>query len=292
MSKNTFIIKIINEVDFFKHYLVQSVVINDSQETFLLLSNKKILDTESLRMYLIDNALNVYTNKEITSLIIKIDACISMYQRYKLLSIENTSCEYNYEGKGRALVFGRTKYTIVIKGAFWKSDKKEFDERISEFKYLNHFSIGGLILRLNQIKDILALEILSQNEDIISANNDEKTLINSTKLTLNNSIEASAINTKIIFDANHFNQKAYELFLYLVDNYKKDGKIKYINIFEFMRKGIDKKKYVFRFTQKDYKAFIISNYDVEIKKYQVAEFLYEDVEKGILNSHEQQFDGR
>jgi hypothetical protein len=59
-----------------------------------------------------------------------------------------------------------------------------------------------------------------------------------------------------------------------------------------MKKGIDKKKYVFRFIQKDYKAFIISEYDVEIKKFKVAEFLYEDAEKGILNSHEQQFDGR
>jgi hypothetical protein len=93
------------------------------------------------------------------------------------------------------------------------------------------------------------------------------------------------------FDPNHFNQKSYDLFLYLVENYEKNGKIKFINIFEFMRKSIDKNKYPFKFTQEKYTAFILKNYKSEIKKYAVADG-YEYDEKPFLKSHEQQFDGR
>jgi hypothetical protein len=94
------------------------------------------------------------------------------------------------------------------------------------------------------------------------------------------------------FDPNHFNQKSYDLFLYLVEYYTKEGKVKYSNIFEFMRKSIDKNKYVFRFTQEQYRAFLLSNYGIVTAKIKVAAFLYEDEEKPALNSHEQQFDGR
>jgi hypothetical protein len=93
------------------------------------------------------------------------------------------------------------------------------------------------------------------------------------------------------FDPNHFNQKSYDLFLCLVENYSKKGKVKYINIFEFMRKSIDKDKYPFKFTQEKYTAFILLNYEIEIKKYAVADG-YEYDEKPFLKSHEQQFDGR
>jgi hypothetical protein len=94
------------------------------------------------------------------------------------------------------------------------------------------------------------------------------------------------------FDPNHFNQKGYELFLYLVENYDKKGNIKFINIYEFMKKSPDKTEYGFRFTQQKYTAFILSNYGIEIKKYKVADFKYIDVEKPILNGHEQRFSGR
>lgn len=93
------------------------------------------------------------------------------------------------------------------------------------------------------------------------------------------------------FNPNHFNQKSYDLFLYLVENYEKNGKIKFINIFEFMRKSIAKNKYAFKFTQEKYTAFILLNYKIEIKKYAVADG-YEYDEIPFLNSHEQQFDGR
>ncbi|MCW2120548.1 two-component SAPR family response regulator [Flavobacterium sp. 7A] len=125
---------------------------------------------------------------------------------------------------------------------------------------------------------------------------DKYKTINSQNITNSNDTNIKANeeteNKKQTFNVNHFNQKGYELFLYLVENYEKEGKVKYNNIFKFMKNEIDKKKYVFRFFQKDFKVFLISNYNVEIKKFQVAQFQYEDTEIGILNSLERQFDGR
>jgi len=91
------------------------------------------------------------------------------------------------------------------------------------------------------------------------------------------------------FNPNHFNKDCYDLFLYLVENYEKKGKIKYINIFEFMKKSIDKNKYSFRFTQETYRIFIKDKYDIDIINYKVAQFKYYDEEKPALNSFEQQF---
>jgi hypothetical protein len=169
MSEKNIILRIIEEVHYFKHHLLQSVVINDVQQTFLFLSSEKILDFNSLREYLLEKKINKFTKNEITTLMAKIDACLGLQEKYSKLPIEDCTYEYNYEGKGRALVFGRLKHTIVIKGAFWKSNSTEFDERISEFRYLNHFGIGGLMLRLRQIKDILAAESYFVNEDIFSS---------------------------------------------------------------------------------------------------------------------------
>ena len=86
------------------------------------------------------------------------------------------------------------------------------------------------------------------------------------------------------FNPNQFNQKTNDLFLYLIDNYDKNGKIKFINIFEFMKKDIDKSKYVFRFTQETYKNHIFKNYNTEIKKFAIAEYIYKESEKPLLNS--------
>ena len=59
-----------------------------------------------------------------------------------------------------------------------------------------------------------------------------------------------------------------------------------------MKKEIDKENLMFRFTQKTYTKFILSKYGIELKKFKVADFLYEDEEKSVLHSHEQRFNGR
>jgi hypothetical protein len=90
------------------------------------------------------------------------------------------------------------------------------------------------------------------------------------------------------FDPNNFNNSCYNLFCYLVENYKKKGKIKFINIYYFLKDEVSKDKYSFYFIQDDYNQFIKSNYDIEIKKFQKAMFDF-DEQKRVLNALEEQF---
>lgn len=91
-----------------------------------------------------------------------------------------------------------------------------------------------------------------------------------------------------IFSRNHWNKNAFNLFNYLDDNYEKKGKIKYINIFKFL-KNADKKRYAFNFTEDTFRAFIFNLKELKITKFATAEFAYYDKELPILNSFEELF---
>ena len=95
---------------------------------------------------------------------------------------------------------------------------------------------------------------------------------------------------RVDFDPNHFNKKGYDLFLYLVENYtiKEEQKIKYINIWYFLKRKVRKDIYSFSFTQEKYVKFILENYSIEIKKFAKAQYDF-DEQVNILNSHEDQF---
>lgn len=92
--------------------------------------------------------------------------------------------------------------------------------------------------------------------------------------------------TKKEYNSSQFNDHTYKLFCHIVDEYKKDGNIKFINIWYFLKRDIDKTKYkniLFNFTQTKYKEFV-KKYDVEIKKFKKADFKYKDDEVGILQN--------
>ncbi len=99
-------------------------------------------------------------------------------------------------------------------------------------------------------------------------------------------------NDKIIdqnFNRNHWNANCFQLFHYLVGNYDKKGKIKYINIFYFLKNHVDKNKYAFGFTIEQYKEYIQTHFEIQLTKFEKAE--YEFVEKviPILSGFEQDF---
>ncbi|MEC5165155.1 hypothetical protein RCH18_000880 [Flavobacterium sp. PL11] len=289
MNKNNIVLKTIKEVHFFKHHLLSAIVLNDYKKTFLLLSQKRILDIELLKNYLIENKLNDFAKKEIDNLINKIDACLDLEKSYRKLPIEDCNYKYEYEGKGCVSGNGGIKFILVVKGSFLKSDNKTFDEKEPNFKYINAFNIGLLVLRLRDIKSLFEIDIKQPELEAMEPIRKDLRDTKATESAISEPQQPNRNNNK--FDPNHFNQKGYDLFLYLVENYEKKGKIKFINIFEFMKKSIDKKKYAFKFTQEKYTAFIFLNYKIEIKKYAVADG-YEYDEIPFLNSHEQQFDGR
>ncbi|MBV6484256.1 MAG: hypothetical protein KFKLKKLM_00750 [Flavobacteriales bacterium] len=88
------------------------------------------------------------------------------------------------------------------------------------------------------------------------------------------------------YNTSQFNENTYKLFCHIVDEYKKGGNIKFINIWYFLKKDIDKtknKNILFNFSQKTYKEFV-KKYGIEIKKFKKADFKYEEDELGILQN--------
>lgn len=87
---------------------------------------------------------------------------------------------------------------------------------------------------------------------------------------------------------NHFNKECYNLFLYLVDNYNKRDKIKFINIFYYLTYYVDKHLYFFKFTQEKYTEFILDKFSVEPKSFKKDVF-DNSPEMHALSSHEEAF---
>jgi hypothetical protein len=181
----------------------------------------------------------------------------------------------------------------------YETKKKEYFLEWLEFSFLNELKLS---IKKNNIPNGRFLsESIDKHNEIIKQKIDfiekwillkkEESKLNiltepkAIDLSYTTAIEKKQINN---FDANHFNNDCYNLFCYLVDNYKKKGKIKFINIYYYLKDEVIKDKYSFRFIQNEYTEFIKENYKVEIKKYQKATFDF-DEQKRVLNSLEEQF---
>jgi hypothetical protein len=147
--------------------------------------------------------------------------------------------------------------------------KNDFDEVLTE---------------LQNSVDLKEVEILMKSSEIVNTEPQQSNIIESKVSSLND----LKINND--FNANHFNQNCYDLFLYLVDNYTlKDEKIiKYINIWYYLKRNVKKDIYTFSLTQIKYSQFIKEKYTINIRKFAKAEFDF-DAQVSVLNSLEQQF---
>jgi hypothetical protein len=132
-------------------------------------------------------------------------------------------------------------------------------------------------------KILKLLEVNNEELNEVIKNNPSKT-----SLTLE---------SKKMFDPNHFNFAGYELFSYLIENYtaKKEQKIKYINIYYYMLNEIPKNSvlgsmYTFNFTQDKFKQYMLENYSIELKKMATAEYDFQ-TQIRVLNSLEMDFRG-
>lgn len=124
--------------------------------------------------------------------------------------------------------------------------------------------------------------IYLENLDTINRHYQKLLGITNESSFLNESNQSLAINP------NNFNAKCYDLFLYLVDNYDKRDKIKFINIFYYLTYYADKNTYFFKFTQNSYTAFILQKYSVEPKSFKKDVF-DNSSEMYTLSSHEEVF---
>lgn len=91
-----------------------------------------------------------------------------------------------------------------------------------------------------------------------------------------------------VCNPNHWNERTFELFNYLIDNYEKNGKVKFINIYKFIN-DLDSQAYAIRFTHNTYKSFILENFGVKLTKIEVSRYEYESKEMPILRSWEELF---
>lgn len=96
------------------------------------------------------------------------------------------------------------------------------------------------------------------------------------------------IQSKTKFNPNHFNQKGFDLYNYLIENYSQIGKRKYINIYHFLKKHTNKSIYTFNFTENKYKDYALTYHTIELKNMTTADYKFEN-EKSTLNSLEEQF---
>jgi len=91
------------------------------------------------------------------------------------------------------------------------------------------------------------------------------------------------------FNKNHWNKECFNLFLYLIDNYEKKGKIKFINIFYYLTNHVKKEKYAFNQTIEIYTIFIKSKYNIQLTTFRTAQYDFRNREIPILNGLEGDF---
>jgi hypothetical protein len=131
----------------------------------------------------------------------------------------------------------------------------------------------------------LQSNILNTN-DLGNFCSDDLELNESIKKTSNE--ESVDLEIKKASISNYFNKNCYDLFLYLVENYEKKDKVKFINIFYYLNYYADKNSYHFKFTQEIYSLFIKKNYSIVPKSFKKAVF-DDSSEKYTLNSLEENF---
>ena len=96
--------------------------------------------------------------------------------------------------------------------------------------------------------------------------------------------------TTDIFLGESINDRAIQLFEYLIENYRKNEttSVKYINILHYLKNDVNKELYIFNVSQNDFKEKIKLIANIEIKKFAKSEQYFE-VERHVLNSLERRF---
>lgn len=202
--------------------------------------------------------------------------------------IEN-NVRFNYETDEIYIGFNRFREFISNELLLLKneldSDEYNFDQMSEAYKNKFKEKLFNNTLDKQSQNEFFFKAVSEGMQQLISIKNEKidsliKDIFEPSILELDDELE--------VFDPNHFNNDCHNLFNYLVENYSKKGKVKFINIYYFLKDEVDKQKYSFNFIQDDYTIFIKAKHQIEIKKYQKAEYDFIE-QKRILNSHEQQF---
>ena len=221
---------------------------------FITYNNESLYQTflESRRFYSIDVIQEVFNN-EVKAEFDKINI-LELPANYNYSKLIKEIALIEVENDIRRLL--SKNYNLL--DMFYKLNK--FDEfEIKEYK--------GLYLEDTQIFIKLHSELYPESYD--------------------HSIEK---NTTDVFLGKSTNERAIELFDYLIENYRENEttSVKYVNILHYLKNDTNKELYIFKISQKDYKEKIKLIANIEIKKFAKSEQYFE-VERLILDSFERRF---
>tara|TARA_R110000782_G_scaffold146116_3_gene238845 strand:- start:638 stop:1444 length:807 start_codon:yes stop_codon:yes gene_type:complete len=166
------ILKTIKEVEFFNTRVSLEIFTNE-RRTYLILSEQKIFDIDSLKKYLIENDLNQFAKNEITNLISLIDYFFKLNIKHSEIPYGENFYHYINENKfGRVESSGFSKWFYVL----YENDKFA-NPNESRFKVKHQSDLIFISLhssrisnKLIEIKDLFSdfIETPQQSEAIVS----------------------------------------------------------------------------------------------------------------------------
>jgi hypothetical protein len=257
--------KLLQQLNLIKSILDKEVKEQEYCYQYHIFEGKNIfLDISQLRAYLTETEIkNTIFLKKINTLCIQISNIwvneLQMLERKALPNSENKILDFHL--------------FIIGKDGVTNNYISSNESRIMNMNNLPEFKdINWISKRCDSILEY----ITDAYPETIPDNK-----INSDNI-LNNDRDIDSETDKLIYNPNFINEMCYKLFFYLIDNYEKNGKVKLINIFYFLKNHVDKKIFVFAFKQEKYKEFIMNNYNVKINKFQKAQYEFDDIEVPIL----------
>lgn len=271
-TETNILIKLEKEIETISKQMSIFKSIESKEINVCVISKTEIFDVNLLDNYLLNQSKNQYLDARLTDL-------KNLFEKVKnsnenKIDASNKETLYKYEFKRtnkktndpECYKFSSFNESIfLLNTAELKYKKIDFNEAENHYKngyFAKSFTKGLLALKCNEILEVLNKYLTQQPK----------------------AKEKKILEQKLNYNSSQFNKYTFDLFCYILGEYKKEGNIKYINIWYFLKRDIkNKDKILFNFTQKEYKEYVIK-YNIEIKKFQKAEFKYEDDEKRILQN--------
>jgi hypothetical protein len=160
-------------------------------------------------------------------------------------------------------------------------NEKEKNEMLNFSAYYNYDGLPDKQINLFEIQ----IEEIKAFLGRIENDSKYKVFLNDTDSEISEAKNSSEFNN------NYWNIQCYNLFLFLSEKYEKNGNIKYINIYYFLKDKCKELNTQYRFTcrQLDYRKLIFDLNGINITKFQKAQFDYFDKELPKLNEIERYF---
>jgi hypothetical protein len=147
----------------------------------------------------------------------------------------------------------------------------------------------SLTERMEYFKNILPLMIQNFDDFRSQYFTDKSKLLFTNNYDKSTSEAFKTISKDEFHNKNHWNKNCFDLFNYLIDKYEKKGKIKFINIFYFLKNHVDKNVYAFNQTNEDFTEFIFKKFSIKLITFRTAEIIFSDKEIPILKEFERDF---